>query len=167
MSHIRENQQCGDGGFLRPQGQDVWQLPTGLISLMQTQKEACTWTRPVRLKASSDSGINQEETAQGLWGAKKRWNQETTIHHLSSQYPANNGNFQTNDYLNAALHAMYHPWAEYWNIKYRVLRLTGCLQIIIRRWLPNFGLRFGVFTFSYSNISVLCNIYISLVWGFP
>lgn len=76
---------------------------------MQSQKEACARTRPVTLKASSDSGINQEETARGLWGAKKRWNQETTIHHLSSQYPANNGNFQTNDYLNAALHAMYHP----------------------------------------------------------
>lgn len=87
----------------------MWQLPTGLISLLQTQKEACTQTRPVRLKASSDSGINQEETARGLRGAKKRWTQETTIHHLSSQYPANNGNFQTNDYLNAALHAMYHP----------------------------------------------------------
>lgn len=107
MSHGRENQQCGDGGFLGPQGQDVRQLPTGLISLLQ--KEACTQTRPVRLKARSDSGINQEETARGLWGAKKRWNQETTIHHLSSQYPATSGNFQTNDYLNTALHAMHHP----------------------------------------------------------
>lgn len=98
---------CWDRGFHRLQGKMCG----------SSHKSWFPWhgpkNKPVLGLDQSDFWHKSRGDSMKPSGSKKKTESETTIHHLSSWYPANNRKFQTNDYLNATLHAMYHHWTEY------------------------------------------------------